>query len=54
MLKLLEENYCGIEIDLSNYYSKKDVDELLAKDLQVIKHWFSFAYLDVFNAKSKI
>lgn len=49
MLKLLEENYCGIEIDLTNYYSKEDVEKLLANHNNEIKRLFAYDYLKAFN-----
>lgn len=46
MLFLLDSHCCSIDIDLTKYYTRKDVKEVLTNNLQEIKNLFSFEYLE--------
>lgn len=46
MLFLIESHYCCIDIDLTKYYSKKDVKDLLANHYDEVKNLYAFTFLN--------
>ena len=46
MLFLLDSHCCCVDIDLTKYYTRKDVKDLLTNNFQEIKNLFSFEYLE--------